>query len=257
MLLQRLDHWSRVHGRRADVAAPGTCRPRSARAVRVDLGTEQIVGTAAELTDVGMRSLATVDARRGDGSPATVTSDATRASSPSRPPTSSHLRPATEARHRQAKVRARVRDRGRGRAGRRTRRRPPSSADPAPRRAGDRRPTRMACTSRVDDVRKASSASASAVEREVDLVDVDQLEQQLAGDAGQAPGRQGRGAEPTVDADEDVGAGALAEPPGGVGEDGLGGAAVGARGRGPPRSRRRTSSSCRRRRCARCGARAR
>ena len=76
---------------------------------------------------------------------------------------------------------------------------------------------------------------------------------QLAGDAGQAAGVQRRREQHAVHDDEDVGAGALAQLAAGVGEDRLDGRRGPWRGRGPPRSRRTTSSSARRSRCARCG----
>ena len=86
----------------------------------------------------------------------------------------------------------------------------------------------IACTSRVDDVRKASSDVAEPLHRDVDLRDLvaEQLADELAGDAGQAAGRERGSDEPAVEADEDVGARPLAERADGVGEDRLAGAAL-------------------------------
>ena len=83
-----------------------------------------------------------------------------------------------------------------------------------------------ACTSRVVETRKISSAVGEHLDRLVDLAAAVPLQQQGPGDPGQAAGRQGRRAQLTVDDVEDVRPGALAEVPGEVGEHRLGGAAL-------------------------------
>ena len=69
---------------------------------------------------------------------------------------------------------------------------------------------------------------------------------QLAGDAGQAAGGQRRRHQVPVEDEEDVGAGALAHPSPGVGEDRLVGTGLPWRPAGPPRCRRSWWSSGRR-----------
>ena len=77
----------------------------------------------------------------------------------------------------------------------------------------------MGCTSRVLEARNASSARARAVDRDVVLDGVGDLEQELAGDAGEAARGQRRRHEAAAEPDEDVGARALAQVADGVGED--------------------------------------
>ena len=92
------------------------------------------------------------------------------------------------------------------------------------------------------------------LDRLVDLAAAAPLQDQRPGHAGQAAARQGRRAQLAVDDVEDVGAGALAQVPGEVGEHRLGRPARAWRRPGRPRSRRTTSSSAPPARPARCAA---
>ena len=78
----------------------------------------------------------------------------------------------------------------------------------------------MGWTSRIADVRNASSASASAVTgmSRSSIVEPAPLDEQAPGDAGQAAGAERRRHQPAVDGQEHVGAAAFAQLAGGVGE---------------------------------------